>query len=152
MSLLKSTFNFFGMKSLAIASLVLSTIFVHPPILAKDWFFIGGNRPPSDIDTPFRGIYTEINTDTVRAVNIDGRKGIYFQVRVGTIFKDGRSGLASLDDDEMIRDCVRNSTWYVKTQRWSNNWKELGDYLCDLSTRNADKWGSEVFRMQTNRQ
>ena len=139
------------MKQISFASFVLSIIFLHPSVLAKDWFFIGGNRPPTDVDTPLQGIYTEINTDSVRVVNIDGNKGIFYQMRVGTIFKDGRSGVASFDDDEMIRDCVHNKTWHIKTQRWSNNWKELGDYLCDLSMRKGNKWGSENFRMQTNR-
>lgn len=136
------------MKSFIIAPLVVSTILLNPPALAKDWFFIGGNRSPSNVDTPFKGIYTEISTDSIKEVNIDSNKGIYFRIRVGVIFKDGRSGLASHDDDELIRDCVRNSTWHVKSHQWSANWNELGDYLCDLSARNANKWGSEVFKIK----
>lgn len=152
MSLLKSILVFLGMKSLTIASLILSTIFVHSPILANDWFFIGGNRSPSNVGTPFRGIYTEINTDSFGTASIDGNKGIAYKIRVGAIFKDGRSGLASHNDDELIRDCVRNRTWHVKTQRWSSDWKELGDYLCDLSTRPSNKWGGEIFKIQTKLQ
>lgn len=137
------------MKSLVTTSLICLTIFVQSSVLAKEWFFIGGNRSSPNADTPLRGIYTEINTDSVRAVDIDGNNGIYFQIRVGAIFKDGRSGLASHDDDEIIRDCSRNASWHVKSHRWSNDWKELGDYLCDLSTRSSGKWGSEQFRIKT---
>lgn len=74
MSLLKSTLDFLGMKLLAIASLVLQpSLYIRPSSLRT--FFIVGNRSPSNVDTPFRDMYTEINTDSFATVDIDGNKG-----------------------------------------------------------------------------
>jgi len=125
------------------------TILVQAPVDAQNWFYIGGNRSTSNVNTALQGIYTEIDTNSIREAKIDGGKGIYFRIRVGAIFKDGRSGIASHDNDELIRDCTRNKTWYIKKKMWSTNWQELGDYLCDLSTRNGSTWGTEVFRVKS---
>jgi len=140
--------NLFRSSVRSIFPLLLPVVFLDSAC-ANEWFYLGGNRAQADSKTELQAIYTEINPGSIRQVVIDGNKGVFFRIRVGAIFQDGRSGIAEHDDDEMIRDCVRNSTWHVRTKRWQSDWKEIGDYLCDLSIRPNGKWGEERFRIKT---
>ena len=139
----------FLLRSAYFLAVTIFFIVAGLPALSEEWFLIEGNQNTSDKTSHIRSIYTEINTSAIHEAVIDSNKGIFFRLRVGAILKDGRSGIAVHDDDELIRDCVRNATWHIKTRRWTNDWNEVGDYLCDLTLRIGNKWGTSSFSIKT---